>query len=146
LPYGNDASSIAKWQAACHNWQVPTGTQPLPSPLSQHVGRLLADAINARALAQNQVAEQSGISPAQLSRVLSGKKVFTLDQLDAVCAVVGVDLIDIVSAADAATRARPLPRRGELIRGEFGVRASRQDERSVAKKTSRDPGGDEGEF
>ena len=137
--------SIAKWQVACQNWHMPTGTQPLPSPLSQHVGRLLSEAIAARGLAQARVAEEAGISPSQLSRALTGKKVFTLDQLDAVCDVVGVDLIDVIAAADAATPSRPRPARGELIQAEFGVRDTTEDRRAVAKKKSRDPGGDEGE-
>lgn len=125
---------------------MPTGKQPLPSPLSQQVGRLLSDAISVRGLGQNRVAEEAGISPSQLSRALTGKKVFTLDQLDSLCSVIGADLIDVVAAADAATIARPRRTGGELIRGEFGVRATVQDERrSVASKKSRDPGGDEGE-
>lgn len=121
---------------------MPTGTQPLPSPLSQHVGRLLTDAIADRGLAQVHVAAEAGISAAQLSRALKGKKVFTLDQLDAVCGAIGVDLIDVVAAADAATRTRPA--RGELIEGRFGVGASAEDRRAVAKKRSSDPGTDEG--
>ncbi|KQQ65734.1 helix-turn-helix domain-containing protein [Microbacterium sp. Leaf320] len=125
---------------------MPTGTQPLPSPLSQHVGLLLSDAIAHRGLAQARVADETGISPSQLSRVLTGKKVFTLDQLDAVCAVIGVDLIEIISAADTATKSRPLPKSGELIHGPFSVGGSTEDMRAVAKKKSRDPGGDEGEF
>lgn len=125
---------------------MPTGTQPLPSPLSQHVGQLLGDAIASRGLAQARVALEAGISPSQLSRALTGKKVFTLDQLDAVCSVIGVDLIEIVSAADAATKSRPRPKSGELIHGDFGVRGTAEDRRAVAKKKSRDPGGDEGEF
>lgn len=125
---------------------MPTGTQPLPSPLSQHVGRLLSEEIAARGLAQARVAVEAGISPSQLSRVLAGKKVFTLDQLDAVCSVVGADLIEIVAAADAATKSRPRPKAGELIHGQFGVGGSTEDRRAVAKKKSRDPGGDEGDF
>ncbi|WP_417510640.1 helix-turn-helix domain-containing protein [Microbacterium sp.] len=125
---------------------MPTGTQPLPSPLSQRVGQLIVDAINGRGLAQNRVAEDAGMSPSQLSRALTGKKVFTLDQLDAVCSVVGIDLVDVVSAADAATSDRPRPNEGELIHGEFGVRAPVQDERRVAMKKSRDPGEDGGDF
>ncbi|MCK2031230.1 helix-turn-helix domain-containing protein [Microbacterium galbinum] len=107
---------------------------------------LLSEAIAERGLAQARVADEAGISPSQLSRVLTGKKVFTLDQLDAVCSVIGVDLIDVVAAADAATTSRPRPKAGELIHGAFGVGAGVQDERAVAKKKSRDPGGDEGEF
>ena len=124
---------------------MPTGTRPLPSPLSQQVGRLLADAISVRGLAQSQVAEQSGMSPSQLSRALTGKKVFTLDQLDDVCAVVGVDLVDVVASADVTTRTRPRATGGKLIHAEFGVPATAQDERKVAKKKSRDRGGDDGQ-
>ncbi|GAT73597.1 helix-turn-helix protein [Microbacterium sp. HM58-2] len=137
---------IAKWQAACQNWHMPTGTQPLPSPLSQHVGRILTDAIYAQTLAQARVATDAGLSASQLSRALSGKKVFTLDQLDAVCSVLGLDLIAVIAAADAATRTRPRPAHGELIEAEFGVRGTTEDRRAVAKKKSRDPGGDEGDF
>ncbi|NJI61149.1 helix-turn-helix transcriptional regulator [Microbacterium oxydans] len=125
---------------------MPTGTQPLPSPLSQHVGLLLSEAISDRGLAQARVADEAGISPSQLSRALTGKKVFTLDQLDAVCDVIGVDLIEVIAAADAATKARPRRKSGELIHGQFGVSGSPEDMRAVAKKKSRDPGGDEGEF
>jgi len=124
---------------------MPTGTQPLPSPLSQHVGRLLGDAIAGRGLAQARVAVEAGISPSQLSRALAGKKVFTIDQLDAVCSVIGLDLIDVIAAADAATKTRPRPARGELIQAEFGVRDTTEDRQAVAKKKSRDPGGDEGD-
>lgn len=92
------------------------------------------------------MAEVAGISPSQLSRAIAGKKVFTLDQLDAVCTVIGVDLIDIVAAADAATKTRPRPQHGELIHGRFGVGGPPEDRRAVAKKKSRDPGGDEGDF
>lgn len=124
---------------------MPTGTQPLPSPLSQHVGRLLSEALYARGMAQGAVAEAAGLSSSQLSRVLSGKKVFTLDQLDAVCSVIGVDMIEIVAQADAATRARPRPRRGEIINGRFGVAPIAEDEKKVAKSRSRDRGGDDGQ-
>ena len=114
--------------------------------MSQHVGRLLSDAITSRGLAQSSVALDAGISPSQLSRAITGKKVFTLDQLDAVCSVIGVDLIEIVASADAATKSRPRPKQGELIEGRFGVGATTEDRRAVAKKKSRDPGGDEGDF
>lgn len=86
---------------------MPTGTRPLPSPLSQEVGRILSNEISSRALSQARVAETAEISAAQLSRALAGKKVFTLDQLDAVCTAVGVDLIEVIAAADKKTRQAP---------------------------------------
>lgn len=45
------------------------------------------------------------MSASQLSRILSGHKVFTLDQLDAVCNAVGVDIAEVVTTADAAVGA-----------------------------------------
>ncbi len=46
------------------------------------------------------------MSPAQLSRALAGKKVITLDQLDGLCDVLGLDLIDVVGEADRQSSSR----------------------------------------
>jgi len=45
------------------------------------------------------------MSASQLSRTLSGQKVFTLDQLDAVCEALALDIVEVVTKADAAVRA-----------------------------------------
>ena len=51
-----------------------------------------------------------------------------------------------LDAADLMTRASDLAQAGgELIVGRFGVPATAQDERKVAKKKSRDRGGDDGQ-
>lgn len=124
---------------------MPTGTQPLPGPLSQHVGRLLTELIGASGSSQAAVAGDAGMSPAQLSRALAGKKVFTLDQLDAVCTTLGADIVAVVSKADAATRARRTPPKGNVVEGRFGVRPADEDVPKAAKTKQRDRGGDDGQ-
>ncbi|OIU88642.1 hypothetical protein BFN01_04155 [Microbacterium sp. AR7-10] len=56
------------------------------------------------------VAKTADISASQLSRVFNGLKVFTLDQLDAVCAALDLSTAMVIAKADAATADRPLPR------------------------------------
>lgn len=63
-------------------------------------------------MAQSTVAAAADMSASQLSRILSGQKVFTLDQLDAVCSALQLDVVGIISAANATVRAR---RRGDNV-------------------------------
>lgn len=100
------ARTVAMWQLFCQTWRMPSGSRPLPSPLSLAIARLLNEAISESAASQRAIAERAGISPAQLSRVLNGLKVFTIDQLDAVCDAVGTDLVDLIERAELATSKR----------------------------------------
>lgn len=79
------------------------------------------------------------MSASQLSRALSATKVFTLDQLAAVCDAVGMPLSDLIRMTDESQRFT----RGSG--GEHRVRPLRQDERAVAKRKGRDRGGDDGD-
>lgn len=97
---------------------MPTGTRPLPGPISIHVARLITEAIAGRGLRQSDVATEANISASQLSRVLAGTKVFTLDQLDDVCRAVGLDIGAVVMAADEAARR---DRGANVVQGRFGV-------------------------
>lgn len=51
------------------------------------------------------MATAAGISPSQFSRVLNGQKSLTLDQLDAICAALGIDVVNVLAEADARSRA-----------------------------------------
>lgn len=92
---------------------MPSGTRPLPGPLSLEVAERLSAAIRDSGRAQSAVASAADMSASQLSRTLSGQKVFTLDQLDAVCSALDVDVVELISAANAAVRARRRP--GNLV-------------------------------
>lgn len=85
---------------------MPSGTRPLPGPLSLEVAALLSEALRSRGVPQSAVAAAADMSASQLSRTLSGQKVFTLDQLDAVCTALGVDVTAVISEADSTVRSR----------------------------------------
>lgn len=84
---------------------MASGHKHIAGPLSIEVGRILVDAMTARSVTRSEVAHRSGISEAQLSRALRGLKVFTLEQLDAVCTAIEVSITDVIDEADRRTRA-----------------------------------------
>lgn len=95
-----------------------------------------------RGLRQTDIAADVGMSPSQLSRALSATKVFTIDQLDAVCRAVGVSLSGVVAAASTAT----VPGGDDIANvTDIRVRPSREDGRAVAKEPEGDRGGDHGD-
>lgn len=76
---------------------------PVPVPardLSREVGALIRDRMLARGLTQTKVAASVGISQPQLSRCLSGKTSWDLDELDAVCKYLGTRASDVVAVAE----------------------------------------------
>ncbi|OYC97106.1 helix-turn-helix domain-containing protein [Microbacterium sp. Yaish 1] len=119
---------------------MPTGRTPEPGPLSHHVAHLLATEIARRGLRQTDVAAQAGMSASQLSRVLAVKKVFTLDQLDAVCRAVGIPIAQVVVMPGG--RARRARRTGGIAPIDIGP--ARRTVRAVAKAPQDDLGGDDG--
>ncbi|MCZ4067851.1 helix-turn-helix transcriptional regulator [Microbacterium sp. H37-C3] len=120
---------------------MPSGKTPEPGPLSHHVAKLLATEIARRGLRQTDVAAQAGMSASQLSRVLAVKKVFTIDQLDAVCRAVGIPITQVVVVPGQQSRRT---RDGSPIR-RIDVGPSRNTERAVAKAPHDDRGGDDGD-
>lgn len=83
---------------------MPSGKSQLPGPLSEAVASLISDAIERSPMNQATVAENSQMSASQLSRVLSKKKVFTLEELDRVCRALDLDIVTVISIADGASR------------------------------------------
>ncbi|MEV8269116.1 helix-turn-helix transcriptional regulator [Microbacterium oleivorans] len=118
---------------------MPSGSQPLPGPLSKAVADLLSSNIASGGFRQGTIARAAGLSASQLSRCLSGQKVFTLDQLDAVCQALGVSISDIVGHADQLSRQRIVP--ANVIEAQFGA-APPADLAAVARKRDRESGED----
>lgn len=134
--------AVATWQQRCQTWHVPTGKTPAPGPLSRHIAATLSAEMRRRGLRQTDIAADVGMSPSQLSRALSATKVFTIDQLDAVCRAVGVSLSGVVAAASTAT----VPGGDDIANvTDIRVRPSREDGRAVAKEPEGDRGGDHGD-
>ncbi|MDF2578541.1 MAG: hypothetical protein K0S49_120 [Microbacterium sp.] len=93
---------------------------------------MLASEIARRGLRQTDIAAQAGMSVSQLSRVLGAKKVFTIDQLDAVCRAVGIRIADVVVIPGQRRSRGPGPI--DISRNDVGV-ASRP-RRAVAESPS----------
>jgi hypothetical protein len=86
---------------------------------------------------QSDVAIAAEMSPSQLSRVLAGAKVFTLDQLDAVCTTLGLDIVTVLRNAQAAAGGR---QPSNVVTGRFGVGPSAEDDLdAVARPTDPEP-------
>lgn len=131
---------FARWQEARQTWHVPTGKTPAPGPLSRHIATTLIAEIRERGFRQVEIAARAGMSPSQLSRVLSARKVFTIDQLDAVCRALGVPLTQVITDAVQATESE----RSATVT-DIRVRSSRDNGRAVAKEPEGDRGGDDGD-
>lgn len=97
---------VATWQAVCQYWHMPTGKSQLPGPISTEVAEIISTAIADAGKSQAEVSRAASMSSAQLSRVLSGKKIFTLEEFDRVCMALGLDLVKVIGDADDASRAR----------------------------------------
>lgn len=127
---------------------MPSGTSHLPGPISKAIAKIIFDAISSHeGLSQAAVARDADMSTSQFSRVLNGHKVFTLEELDRVCAALGLELSEVVDLADRASRTR---RRLALVTP-IGVNVGSADENqqqdaAAAKKrrTVKDKGSDEG--
>ncbi|AZS46637.1 MULTISPECIES: helix-turn-helix domain-containing protein [Microbacterium] len=115
----------------------------------RYVGLELKGAIVSRSLTAKAVAERIGRADANLNRWLNGKTEIPIAVVCEVCEVLDLEprtivehaydrMIEELGERDAPANVTQLRPRD--------VPAPVQDERAVAKKKSRDPGGDEGEF
>lgn len=115
----------------------------------RYVGLELKGAIVSRSLTAKAVAERIGRADANLNRWLNGKTEIPITVVCEVCEVLDLEprtivehaydrMIEELGERDAPTNVTQLRPRD--------VPTPVQDERAVAKKKSRDPGGDEGEF
>lgn len=85
---------------------VPGGANTPPGPLSAAVAALILDAFNRASLSQRQMAAIIGVSKSQMNRLLNGLVVLNIEQLDAICHELGLSAVEVVDAADFATRDR----------------------------------------
>lgn len=91
--------------AACrahfwHHREVPTGTQPDPSPFAFEVASRLRRALKAAEISQADAAAAAGISTSQVSKLLSGGKTLTIDQAMALAEIAGLDGIKLMEEVE----------------------------------------------
>jgi len=74
--------------------------------LSNAVAAIIREFTTETFVSQSELARRSGVSQPHISAVFRGKTVFTLDQLDAICDALGLQLIAVIHEADVTTRPR----------------------------------------
>lgn len=81
-------------------------TIPAVTVQADKLGRALADARESMGLSKAEVARRYGSDPAVIGRFESGEQIPTLPKLDRLCAVLGVDLGDLLAAAGVIATSR----------------------------------------
>jgi len=72
-----------------------------PGRLSVALAAILSEAFDDSEKTQAEVAEAAGMSQSQLSKYLRAVRTLTLDELDDLCQVLDMQLLDVVARADA---------------------------------------------
>lgn len=72
---------------------------PVPGTLSLVVTRVIRDVAEDLYLSQAELGRRSGVPQSTISRAYKGTQAFTIDQLDALCSVLGVSLAAVVDEA-----------------------------------------------
>ena len=70
-------------------------------PLSPYVAAILEREREEQGLTQKALGVMSGISQSQVSKYLRAERVLTIDRLDALCSALGLNIVAVVSEADA---------------------------------------------
>lgn len=84
---------------------MPGGTKPAPRAISREISDIIRAALARRRKTQKALAEALGIKQPQASRLLSAKKTWDVDQVEAACRLLDLDFLAVVSEAEAATAA-----------------------------------------
>lgn len=79
---------------------MPSGAKTPPGPFSQEIAAILRAKIARDQIPQLAISHAVGISQSQLSAILGGKKHADIEQLDELCWVLGLKLVDVFREAD----------------------------------------------
>lgn len=85
---------------------MPTGRKPKPGALSHHIAGVLRAEKARQRISQVAIAEATGISQSQVSKLLAAKVAPTVDELVALCRVLGLGYLDVNVEAERRFVAR----------------------------------------
>ena len=85
---------------------MPTAGKPRPGALSVAIAGILNQALRDTGASQRELGATVGISQSQISKYLRGERVLDVDQLDAICFALGLNIVTVVSAAEQAGRSK----------------------------------------
>lgn len=79
---------------------MPATARPEPSATTKEIAAILTGVLARNGIEQQELARAMSISRPQMSRMLSGAKHWDIDQLDAACRFLGIDLYETIREAE----------------------------------------------
>ena len=117
---GNNQPLLTRRCAIWHDLSMPTRSRSIGA-LTERAASLLRQRIADLNWSDGQVADAAGIARGTFSRLLNAKKPIYLEQLDATCAVLGLDLGWVLDEADRQSRGRARVIGGAFAPGDFDL-------------------------
>ncbi|WP_166785548.1 helix-turn-helix domain-containing protein [Cryobacterium cryoconiti] len=77
-------------------------SQPRPGRLTRGVARILYEEYRANSVTQTALGDAAGVSQSQMSKLLRGDRTLNLDQLEAVCFMLGLSPGEVITAAEVS--------------------------------------------
>ena len=90
---------------------MPHGARPAPGPLTQEIAAILRERRARLRIPQSAVAADAHMSTSQLSAFLNGQKHIDIEQVEAICNSLGLEWLDVLKQAEAASTRRILDER-----------------------------------
>ena len=91
---------------------VSSGRVTEPGPLTVAVAAILKRSFHQTDVTQETLGAAVGVSQSQMSKYLRGERVLDIDQLDAFCFALGLNIVDVVrEAVRSADISRTRPRK-----------------------------------
>lgn len=87
---------------------MPTGTRK-GADLGREVAAILRGQLARAGRTQTQLATAASISQSQISKLLRGERPIDVDQLDRMCAALGLSIERVIEEADTQTEGRDIP-------------------------------------
>lgn len=107
---------------------MPKGTHAPTSALSREISRVLSESLDSLGATKKGAARDTGISRTMIVDMLSGKKHWTIDYLDKMCAYLSLDLEQVIRDAENSTKGRELPKPYKVPKSIASVSPIRQNQ------------------
>lgn len=85
---------------------MPSGTKRAPEALALEISARLREHMARRKISKSALAGAVGISEPQVNKMINGRKDFDIEDLDRICWALGLDLREVINAADEASTSR----------------------------------------
>lgn len=78
---------------------MPAKAKPEPSPLTREIAAIIKGQLVRHGIEQRALATAMGVSEAQASRMLNGKKHWDIEHVTAACELIGLNVISLIDQA-----------------------------------------------